>query len=158
MQIEIHSVTLADQSILREMLYQAIFVPPGEEPPSRDILNDPEIAHYAEDWGKEGDVGYKAVKDEVVVGAAWLRLINGYGFIAEDIPELTIAVLPEYRGQGIGTDLLATLVDTAARRYRGISLSVVGENPAINLYRRFGFEIVRPDGASYTMLLRFKND
>ncbi len=92
----------------------------------------------------------------MVVGAAWLRLIQGYGFVAEDIPELTIAVLPAYRGRGIGTALLTQLIDEAAQSFQGISLSVVGENPAINLYRRLGFEIVRPDGASFTMVLRFK--
>ena len=108
--------------------------------------------------GNDGDMGFKALVDGVTAGAAWLRLIQGYGHVAEDIPELTMAVLPGYRGRGIGTALLSVLIDTAARSYPGISLSVVGENPAINLYRRMGFEIIRPDGESYTMLLRFEND
>lgn len=50
------------------------------------------------------------------------------------------------------------LIDTAASQYGGISLSVVGENPALHLYERFGFQIVKPDGASSTMLLRMEND
>jgi ribosomal protein S18 acetylase RimI-like enzyme len=156
MPVEIHPLTLSDQSLLWEMLYHAIYVPEGTKPPTRAILAEPDIAHYAENWGQEGDMGFKALKDGVVVGAAWLRLILGYGFVAEDIPELTIAVLSDHRGRGIGTSLLTKLIDEAAQSFQGISLSVVGDNPAVALYRRLGFEIVRPDGASFTMELRFK--
>jgi ribosomal protein S18 acetylase RimI-like enzyme len=154
MSIDILPLASSDQSLIWEMLYQAIYVPAGTEPPSRAVLEEPDIAPYAENWGRDGDAGYKALVAGVAAGAAWLRLIQGYGHVSEDIPELTIAVLPDYRGRGIGTALLTKLMDTAARSYRGISLSVVGENPAMNLYRRLGFEIVRPDGASYTMVWR----
>jgi ribosomal protein S18 acetylase RimI-like enzyme len=153
--IDLHPLTSSDQSLIWEMLYQAIHVPAGSEPPSKAILDEPDIAHYAENWGQEGDMGYKALVDGVAAGAAWLRLIKGYGHVADDTPEMTIAVLPEYRGRGIGTSLLSALIDAAARSHPGISLSVIGDNPAMNLYRRMGFEIVRTDGAFYTMLLRF---
>jgi ribosomal protein S18 acetylase RimI-like enzyme len=155
---EILPLTPSDPSIIWEMLYHAIYVPTGADPPSKAILDEPDIAHYAENWGGDGDMGFKALVDGVTTGAAWLRLIHGYGHIADDIPELTMAVLPGYRGRGIGTALLSALIDAAARSYPGISLSVVGENPAMNLYRRMGFQIIRPDGATFTMLLRFDND
>jgi ribosomal protein S18 acetylase RimI-like enzyme len=158
MPIEIIPLTMSDQSLIWETLYQAIHVPTGAKPPSRAILDEPDIAKYAENWGRTGDIGLKAIENGVVAGAAWLRLIHGYGHVADDIPELTMAVLPGYRGRGIGTALLSTLIDAAARSYPGISLSVVGENPAMVLYSRMGFEIIRSDGASYTMLLRFDND
>jgi GNAT superfamily N-acetyltransferase len=148
-------LTPSDQSLIWELLYHAIYVPAGTELPSKAIVNEPDIAHYAENWGQDGDMGYKALVDGVTAGAAWLRLLQGYGDVADDIPELTIAVQPGYRGRGIGTALLTKLIDTAARSYPGISLSVVGENPAINLYRRMRFEIFRPDGASDIMVLRF---
>jgi len=156
MPVELQLLTLSDQVILWEMLYYAIYAPKGKKPPSRAILEEADIARYAENWGQESDMGYKALEDGVIVGAAWLRLSRGYGFVAEDIPELTIAVLPDHRGRGIGTSLLTRLIDTAAQSFQGISLSVVGENPVMDLYRRLGFEIVRPDGASFTMVLRFK--
>lgn len=155
MPVDLHLLTKCDQTLIWEMLYHAIYVPAGVESPSRAILDEPEIAHYAENWGREGDLGYKVLVDGVAAGAAWLRLIQGYVHVANVVPELTIAVLPGYRGRGIGTALLSALIDTAARSYPGISLSVVSENPAMNLYRRMGFEIIRPDGASYTMVLRF---
>jgi ribosomal protein S18 acetylase RimI-like enzyme len=156
MPIDLLPLTSSDQSLIWEMLYQAIYVPAGTELPSRTILDEPNIAQYAENWGRDGDMGHKALVDGVTAGATWLRLIQGYGHVADDIPELTIAVLPGYRGRCIGTALLTALIDTATQHYRGISLSVVGENPAMHLYRRLGFEIVRLDGASYTMLWRYK--
>ena len=155
MPIDLLPLTLSDQSLIWDMLFQAIYVPAGTEPPSRAILEKPDLAHYAENWGQKGDMDYKALVAGVVAGAAWLRLIQGYGHVSDDIPELTMAVLPNYRAQGIGTALLTKLIETAAQSYRGISLSVVGGNPAMNLYHRLGFEILRPDGGSYTMLLRF---
>jgi ribosomal protein S18 acetylase RimI-like enzyme len=158
MPIDLRPLIPADQPLIWDFLYHAIYVPSGVDPPSKSILDEPDISQYAENWGRDGDMGFKALIDGVTTGAVWLRLIHGYGFIAEDIPELSIAVLPGYRGRGIGTALLKQLIDTAARLHPGISLSVVGENPALNLYRRMGFEIIRPDGASCIMLLRFDND
>ena len=154
MTFDIQPLTSDDQPILWEMLYQAIYVPSGAAPPTRAILEEPDIAHYAAGWGRDGDMGLKALDNGTPIGATWLRLIQGYGYVADDIPELTIVVLPAYRGQGIGTELLKGLIDHTSRCYRGISLNVVGENPAMRLYEKLGFQIVRPDGASYTMLLR----
>jgi ribosomal protein S18 acetylase RimI-like enzyme len=149
-------LTASDQSFIWEMLYQAIYVPAGTEPPAKYILEEPEIALYAAGWGRDGDMGLKALDNGTPVGAAWLRLMQGYGHVADDIPELTIAVLPTFRGQGIGTELLKGLIDLASRRYRGISLSVIGENPAMRFYEKLGFEIVRLEGESYTMLWSYK--
>lgn len=100
MPINILPLSPEDQSLLWDFLFQAIFTPAEEIPPSRAILVEPEIAHYAAEWGKVGDVGFKAVEEEIPVGAAWLRLMDGYGHVADDIPELTISVLPASRGKG----------------------------------------------------------
>ena len=32
---------------------------------------------------------------------------RGYGYVADDVPELTMAVVPGWRGHGIGGELLA---------------------------------------------------
>jgi len=48
--------------------------------------------------------------DDKVVGLAWMQPWasdnRGFAYVAPDIPELTIAVLPDYQGQGIGGRLL----------------------------------------------------
>ncbi len=146
-----------DQPFLWEMLYQAIYVPAGAPRPPREILREPALAHYARDWGREGDIGVLALETGThrPVGAAWVRLLTGadrgYGYIDDQTPELSIAVLPDYRGRGIGTRLLAELLQAAQGHYGALSLSVTRGNPAVALYQRFGFTTVAEDGSSLTM-------
>ncbi|MDX2138231.1 MAG: N-acetyltransferase [Chloroflexota bacterium] len=154
MAIEIRKVTLEDVPFLREALYHAIFVPPEAEPPPRSLIDLPELAAYVEDFGtRAGDVGVLALDGATPVGAAWARLMRGYGFVNEATPELSISLLPGYRGSGIGTQmmkaLLAALVPVASR----VSLSVQVSNPAFRLYQRLGFQIVARDGESAIMVL-----
>lgn len=63
----------------------------------------------------------------------------------EVIHVIAIALLPEHRGGGIGTLLLAELLDEAATRGRRVTLSVERSNPARRLYERLGFRAVRGD-------------
>ena len=68
-----------DEPFLWEMLYQAIYVPPGQKPPPRSILQEPALARYAAGWGRRrGDLGILALEDETSIpaGAAWLRLFS----------------------------------------------------------------------------------
>ena len=150
----IRRATEDDEPFLVEMLYQALFVPPGEAPLPRSVLDKPDIAHYVRGFGRQrGDVGYVAetVPGEPL-GAAWVRQLTsddpGYGYVDDHTPELSIAVVAECRRTGVGTDLLEYLLDRVPR----CSLSVDERNPAIRLYGRFGFEIIATKGTSATML------
>ncbi|TVQ96443.1 MAG: N-acetyltransferase [Spirochaetaceae bacterium] len=140
------------------MLFQAIHVPDGHPPLSREVLNLPELARYVRGWGREGDCGFLAAAGKPIgepVGAVWLRVLGGedrgFGYVAEDTPELSIALLPEFRDRGIGTQLLSRLF-AAPCGDTPVSLSVSTDNPAVRLYRRFGFEVVGESGDSLTML------
>lgn len=150
----------ADQTFLWEMLYQSLYVPNGYAPFDRSILEQPSIARYAAGWGRAGDCGLVAVlRDNLLpVGAIWMRLLvgaeKGYGYVDEQTPELGMAVLPAYRGQGIGSSLLKGLIALAKDSYEQICLSVAAENPARGLYERFGFETVKVSGATLTMRKR----
>lgn len=153
---KLRPLTPSDQTFLWEMLYQSLYVAEGSAPFARSVLNQPEIARYAKDWGRKDDVGFVAVdEDNRAVGAIWFRLLKdeekGFGYVDDDTPELGMAVLPECRGQGIGTSLLSSLIESAQGVYQAISLSVSSGNPAIRLYQRHGFEEVRRDGNSITM-------
>jgi len=57
---------------------------------------------------------------------------------------LSIAVLPEYRGQGIGSELLKYLIDLVKmKKISSIILEVKkNNNIAINVYKKFGFKII----------------
>lgn len=151
MTYEIRDAFPEDELFLYEMLYQALFVPPGDEPFPRSILRDPTIRRYVEGFGtRSGDCGYVATVGPERVGAAWVRLIRGYGFIDERTPELTIAVDPAWRGRGIGTALAERVIGVVPR----LSLSSDTRNPAMSLYERLGFETVAAEGTTATMLRR----
>ena len=93
------------------------------------------------------------------VGAAWFRLFepdrHGYGFVAPDVPELSLAVAPEHRRRGLGRDLLEHALRRAEEAgHRQVSLSVEPDNPALRLYERLGFERVGKSGGSWTLIRR----
>ena len=123
-----------------------------------DIVNQPEIAKYVEGWGRYGDLGFIAVdsSNNEPVGAAWLRLFTGgekgYGYVDDSTPELGLAVLPTYRGQGVGSALLKRLLEAARTLYNSVSLSVSADNRAVGLYERMGFKLFSTSGTSVTML------
>ena len=145
-----------DEPVLRDMLYFAVFVPPGSPPPDYSVVAQPAVARYVNGWGRRGDDGIIAVASNgEPIGAAWLRLWpehdRGYGFIDAFTPELCVAVRPEVRGGGIGTQLLRRLLQRADESHDCMSLSVSVQNPAVRLYERLGFASVAVVGASRTM-------
>ncbi len=152
MNISYRCIEKSDQPFLWEMLYQALYVPEGALPFPREIIEVLAIKIYAENWGKNSDEGLVAINVDRPVGAVWIRQMRGYGFVDADTPELTIAVLPEFRGKGIGTDLMSEFFTTLSSRYKAISLSVTTENPAMKLYERLGFEVVKIDGNTAIMI------
>lgn len=151
----------ADQPFLWEMLYQSLYVPKNSAPFERDIVNHSDIAKYVKGWGRADDSGFVAVdENNQPIGAVWLRLFKdeekGFGYVDDKTPELGMAVLPEYRGKGVGTILLSRLIKAAEDAYEYISLSVAVENSALHLYQRLGFEAVTKCGDSITMKRRTK--
>jgi ribosomal protein S18 acetylase RimI-like enzyme len=156
--IRIRSASPLDQAFLETMLYQSLYVPKGHEPFPREVIHRPEIAKYVEQWGKADDIAFIAVDktSDLSVGAIWLRLLKGsqkgYGYVNDETPEVGIAIVPEYRGQGIGTQLFEQLFEAARLFYDAISLSVSKDNPARKLYEGLGFEIFAEDETSITML------
>jgi len=114
------------------------------------------IEKYVRGYGRSGDHGIIAIVSEVPVGAAWYRYltgaISGYGYVADNIPELSLAVQPHARRMGVGTGLVVRLLaDAATQRLPGLSLSVEPDNPARRVYERLGFESVAQAGAAWTM-------
>jgi ribosomal protein S18 acetylase RimI-like enzyme len=57
----------------------------------------------------------------------------------DEIRIMDIALLPEYRGRGIGTQLLRALLDEGARTGKRVSIHVEKHSPALRLYERLGF-------------------
>ena len=141
---------------LDNFLYEAIFVPEGVSPPTREILFLPELQVYVRDFGtRRGDVAFAAESGGKVVGAAWSRIMNDYGHINDDTPSLAISLYKEYRGIGIGTELmLALLGELKSVGFGQVSLSVQKANRAVRLYRKIGFVTIDENDEEYIMLCR----
>jgi GNAT superfamily N-acetyltransferase len=161
--IIIKPLSAADQEFLAEILYQALYLPEGAKPFPRSIMHQPNLARYIQGWGNKDDMGFLAIDTETKqkTGAVWSRLFDindkGYGYVDDHTPELSIALLPEYRGHGIGSRLLQRFLEAAEKKYRAISLSVSKANRAVRLYSRFGFATVEQTADSLTMLKKFKS-
>ncbi len=140
-----------DTAFLRDMLRHAYYWR-WEEPDLRDLP----VSRYVEGWGRPGDRALVLIEGFQPVGAAWYRLFSeaqpGYGFVDEQTPELTIAVVPSRRGRGYGAELLTELLAQAKEDgYEAVSLSVEPDNPALALYERHGFEKVGERGGASIM-------
>jgi GNAT superfamily N-acetyltransferase len=125
-------------------------------------LEDLPVGRYVDRWGRDGDTALVLIERFRPVGAAWYRLFKasepGYGFVDEETPELTIAVVPSCRGKGYGDQLLSALLERAhVDGYERISLSVEPDNPAIALYKRHGFETVTERGGACIMVAQLAN-
>ena len=142
-----------EYQLLEEFLYQAIYVPAGFEGelPRRIVRDDPKCRAAFEGFGSlPDDRALVAVVDDSVIGACWVRTTDEYGHIDNATPSFSIALFEEYRGKGLGTQLMQRMLDDLRRTgYTRASLSVQKENPALHLYERVGFRIVG-DGADET--------
>jgi len=133
-----------DQSRLWDWLHLALWDPPPAPLRPREVLSNPAVSIYAEDWGREGDVGVVGEVDGKPIGACWMRVIPGgagLGHVDDDTPQLGIALEPEHRGKGLGRRLMLAALEAArAHGYRQVSLTVHPQNPAQFLYESCGFE------------------
>ena len=103
-----------EAGLLKDFLYEAIFIPEGVEPPPRDIVEQPELRIYYEYFGRcEADLCLLAEADGHVVGAVWTRIMDDYGHVDDETPSFAISLIPEYRGKGIAAQLLNRVCEDA---------------------------------------------
>lgn len=70
---------------------------------------------------------------------------------ADEFRLMDIALLPSFRGSGVGTRLIRALLDEAAVAKKAVRIHVEQFNPALRLYERLGFRKVQDKGV-YFML------
>ena len=147
-------------TVLKDFLYEAIFLPEGVEPPERSIVELPELRIYYEGFGEgKADICMVAEADGRIVGAAWTRLMKDYGYIDDETPSFAISLYREYRGQGIGTRLmLAMLRKLREEGYARASLAVQKANYAVRMYEKVGFRIVSENAEEYIMVCDLKEE
>ena len=159
--LEIRLAQPDDEPFLWDMAWEATAVDDGMRMLGREAaFAIPHVRRYLDGWGRTGDAAVVAVVDGQRLGAAWYRLFlaedTGWGFVATDVPELSIGVAAEARGTGIGSALLDALLTLAREQgFRAVSLSVDRQNRARRLYERKGFRdagISDPTDTSMTMI------
>ncbi|WBQ08645.1 GNAT family N-acetyltransferase [Kribbella sp. CA-293567] len=151
----IRAAGAGDRAFLQEMLLEAYNWDGQPRFTMEQLAAEDHASRYLEGWMRPGDFGVVA-EDGRPIGAAWARLLTaerpGYGYLADDVPELSIGVAPGRRGRGVGRALLAALIGAAAP-YGRLSLSVEPDNRAADLYRSLGFRLTGRNGGSDTMVL-----
>ena len=159
MKFKIRNHTENDMPFLKEMLFEAAYWRPDMERPSIDEgLSHPELKKILSGWGRNGDTAVIAeTSDRLKIGAAWYRFWtdgnHSYGYVKSQIPEIGMAVIREYRGQGIGNALLRELIRIAAEnKIKELSLSVESDNPARYLYQKLHFRKIDTVANSWTMI------
>lgn len=80
------------------------------------------------------------MKDDVRVGRLYLAHLD------DEIRIIDIALLPEHRGGGIGSRLLADVITEADAIGLAVRLHVEPWNPAKRLYERLGFRSIAEQG------------
>ena len=70
---------------------------------------------------------------------------------ADEIRIIDIALMPGYRGKGIGGKLMRELLQEAGEKRLPVRIHVEQFNPAMNLYDRLGFRKIHDEGVYVLM-------
>jgi len=158
MQITYQPIKKSEHYFLEAMLYEALFVPEGQPKFPKSIIHRPEIYKYIRDWNQNKfDIAIVAKCESELIGAVWGRLFDaenqGNGFVDAETPEISMAIQSEFRGRGIGTELLQQIEKAYLEiGVKQLSLSVDKRNRARVLYERNGYEFFTDLETAVTLL------
>ena len=87
-----------------------------------------------------------------MVGSVWTRIMDDYGHVDDETPSCAVSLYKEYRGQGIGSQLMMKMLDLLRQQgYKKVSLSVQKTNYAVKMYEKSGFKTVDENEKEYIM-------
>ncbi len=154
MNVTIRKLRSDETELLKEFLYQAIFIPEGVKLPDRSIINLPELSLYYENFGSgPADNCLVAEVDDKAIGAVWTRIMNDYGHVDDETPSFAIALYKDYRSKGIGTSMMREMLKLLREQgYKKASLAVQKANYAVRMYEAVGFRIVDENNEEFIMV------
>lgn len=157
----IRCIRAEEYPFLEDFLYDAVYIPDGSALLPREIIHQPELYVYIEDFGRPDDLCLVGESQGYILGAVWTRIlageIKGYGNIDDRTPEVCISVKQEFRRQGIGRKLMQEMITLLkSHGYEKISLSVSKGNCADQMYRKLGFEVLIEGEEDYLMVLKLQ--
>jgi ribosomal protein S18 acetylase RimI-like enzyme len=158
MNYQIRPLRKEEYPLLREFLYQAVFQRDEFVPIARTVLDDPQVTVYIDGFGeKKDDHCFCAEVDGQIVGAVWVRVIDGFGHVDDKTPEFAISLFKKYRGHGIGTELMRKMLQYLDQSgYEKSSLAVQKDNYACRMYQSVGFEIIGENKEEYILVREAK--
>ena len=78
--------------------------------------------------------------------------MDDYGHVDDETPSCAVSLYNEYRGQGIGSQLMMKMLDLLRQQsYKKVSLSVQKANYAVKMYEKAGFKTVDENEKEYIM-------
>ena len=154
MQTIIRDMRPEEYPLLETFLYEAIFQRDPADLLPRDVIYRPELYVYIDEFGtKPDDRCLCAEWEGRVIGAVWTRIIPAYGHVDDRTPEFAISLLPEARGQGVGTALMRAMLNRLRQDgYAQTSLAVQKDNYALRMYCNVGFRTVDENEEEYIMI------
>jgi hypothetical protein len=60
-----------EYDVLKDFLYEAVFIPEEVAPPPFDVILEPSLYRYIEDFGRAGDICIVCEYDGAIVGATF---------------------------------------------------------------------------------------
>lgn len=83
--------------------------------------------------------------------------MDDYGHVDDGTPSFAISLYKEYRGQGIGSQLMVEMLEFLKwQGYKQASLSVQKANYAVKMYESVGFRIMDENKQEYIMVCELK--
>ncbi|MGN0474633.1 MAG: GNAT family N-acetyltransferase [Acutalibacteraceae bacterium] len=157
MNYTIRPMQFDEYPLLEDFLYEAVFQRNSENLVPRTIINNPGLQIYIKEFGAmKDDYCLCAEVGGKIVGAVWVRNVGGYGSIDGLTPEFAISLYKDYRGHGIGTELMKQMLGLLKDEgYEKASLSVQKDNDALRMYQKVGFVIVSETKEEYIMVYYF---
>ena len=154
--MEIRKLRDDETELLKDFLYEAIYIPDGIQPPERSIIERPELSIYYEDFGNgPADNCLVAEVGGKLVGAVWTRIMNDYGHVDDETPSFAVSLYKEYRGKGFGTKMMQRMLGLLKEQgYKKASLAVQKANYAVRMYEKVGFKIIDENTEEYIMVCK----
>lgn len=85
--------------------------------------------------------------------------MKDYGHIDNETPSFAISLYKEYRGYGIGTDMMRAMLKLLKEKgYNKASLAVQKANYAVSMYKNVGFEIIDENDEEYIMICHLNHN
>ncbi len=95
-----------------------------------------ELSKYTDFYGfTNKDLGLYALVDNEIAGAIWSRRLNH-----DETPRLSVAIIPKFKGQGVGSFMMEQFLQEAASLYDALEINITEKQKSMKFYEQFGFE------------------